>query len=54
MTPPQRPGDRLADAVQFATLEWVDWFSHRRLLEPLGYVPPAEFEARYYQQAGVA
>ena len=54
LTPPQRPGDRLADAVQFATLEWVDWFSHRRLLEPLGYVPPAEFEARYYQQAGVA
>jgi len=30
------------DDVEFATLEWVDWFNHRRLLEPLGYVPPAE------------
>ena len=45
---------RSVDAVEFATLAWVDWFNHRRLLEPLGYVPPAEFEARYYQQAAVA
>ena len=30
---------------------WVDWFNHRRLLEPIGYVPPAEYEARYYEQA---
>jgi putative transposase len=37
------------DEVQFATLEWVDWFNHRRLLEPIGDVPPAEFEAAYYQ-----
>jgi len=37
-----------------ATLEWVDWFNHRRLLEPIGYLPPAEFEARDYQQAAVA
>ncbi len=29
---------------------WVDWFNHRRLLEPIGYVPPAEFEAAYYVQ----
>lgn len=36
--------------VEFATLEWVDWFNHRRLLEPLGYVPPAEFEKSYYDQ----
>jgi transposase InsO family protein len=42
------------DAVEFATLEWVDWFNHRRLLEPIGYVPPAEYEARYYEQAAVA
>ena len=42
------------EAVEFATLEWVDWFNHRRLLEPIGYVPPAEYEARYYEQAAVA
>lgn len=45
---------RHAEAVEFATLEWVDWFNHRRLLEPIGYVPPAEYEARYYEQAAVA
>jgi transposase InsO family protein len=33
---------RTIDAVEFATLEWVDWFHHRRLLGPIGYVPPAE------------
>ncbi len=38
------------DDVEYATLVWVDWFNNRRLLEPLGYVPPAEFEAAYYQQ----
>ncbi|GIV00210.1 MAG: hypothetical protein KatS3mg014_1825 [Actinomycetota bacterium] len=36
------------DDVEYATLEWVDWFNHRRLLGPIGYVPPAEFEAAYY------
>jgi transposase InsO family protein len=36
------------DAVEYATLEWVDWFNRRRLLEPLGYVPPVEFEAAFY------
>ena len=41
---------RNAEAVEFATLEWVDWFNHRRLLEPIGYIPPAEAEARYYAQ----
>jgi len=46
---------RSLDAVEFATLEWVDWFNTRRLLEPIGYVPPAEYEARYYEaQAKVA
>jgi transposase InsO family protein len=45
---------RHLEAVEFATLEWVDWFNHRRLLEPNGYVPPAEYEARYYEQAAVA
>ena len=42
------------EAVEFATLELVDWFNHRRLLEPIGDVPPAEYEARYYDQAAVA
>jgi transposase InsO family protein len=37
------------DAVELATLEWVDWFNHRRLLEPIGNVPPAEKESAYYQ-----
>ena len=45
---------RHLEAVEFATLTWVDWFNTRRLLEPIGYVPPAEFEARYYEQAEVA
>jgi putative transposase len=37
------------DQVEYATLEWVDWFNHRRLLEPIGHVSPAEFEAAYHQ-----
>jgi len=37
------------EAVEFATLAGVDWFNNRRLLEPIGYVPPAEYEARYYE-----
>ena len=36
------------DAVEYATLEWVDRFHHRRLLEPIGNIPPAEVEAQYY------
>jgi transposase InsO family protein len=35
--------------VEWATLEWVHWFNHHRLLEPIGYIPPAEHEANYYQ-----
>ena len=38
------------DNVEYAVLEWVDWFNHRRLLEPIGHVPPAEFEETYYRQ----
>src|ERR1700751_4556383 len=41
---------RSFDAVEFATLEWVDWFYNRRLLEPIGNLPPAEAEATYYAQ----
>jgi transposase InsO family protein len=37
-------------SVELATLEWVSWFNHHRLLEPVGYIPPAEAEANYYQQ----
>lgn len=36
------------EAVEFATLEWVDWFNHRRLMRPIGDITPAEAEARYY------
>jgi len=36
------------EAVEFATLEWVDWFNNRRLLEPIGNIPPAEAEEQYY------
>jgi transposase InsO family protein len=51
----QRKGPwRHLEAVEFATLEWVDWFNTRRLLEPIGYVPPAEYEARYYAEVAVA
>jgi transposase InsO family protein len=46
----QRKGPwRHLEAVEFATLTWVDWFNRRRLLEPIGYVPPAEYEAAYYE-----
>jgi len=37
------------EAVEFATLQWVDWFNNRRLLEPIGNIPPAEAEQRYYE-----
>ena len=45
---------RNLEAVEFATLAWVDWFNTQRLLAPIGYVPPAEYEAQYSQQAAVA
>jgi putative transposase len=38
------------DDLEYATLEWVDWFNHRRLLEPIGHVPPAEFEAAFRRE----
>lgn len=41
-------------AVELATLEWVHWFNHHRLLEPLGYIPPAEYEQAYHRQQGQA
>ena len=42
---------RSFEAVEYATLEWVDWFNHRRLLEPIGNIPPAEAEELYYAAA---
>jgi transposase InsO family protein len=38
------------EAVEYATLEWVDWFNNRRLLEPIGHIPPAEAEAASYAE----
>ena len=40
---------RNLDSVEFATLEWVDWFNNRRLLEPIGNIPPVELEMAYYR-----
>src|SRR5206468_6643832 len=42
------------EEVEFATLEWVAWYNTRRLLEPLGYVPPDEFERAYYRRQAAA
>jgi putative transposase len=41
---------RSFEQVELATLEWVDWFNNKRLLQPIGNIPPAEAEARYYAQ----
>ena len=46
----RRPSWRTRDEVEWATLNWVDWFNNRRLLEPIGNIPPAEAEANYYSQ----
>jgi len=46
----QRGPWRNIDAVECAVLEWVDWFNNRRLLEPLDYVPPAEYEVAFYSR----
>jgi len=43
---------RTMEAVEFATLEWVDWFNNRRLLEPIGNIPPAEYEMLYWTGSG--
>ena len=42
------------EAVELATLEWVSWFNHHRLLEPIGYIPPAEAEENYWRQRNQA
>jgi putative transposase len=45
---------RSLDAVELATLEWVDWFNNRRLLGPIGHIPPAEAEARHFHELDTA
>jgi putative transposase len=46
----RKPSWKTVEAVELATLTWVAWFNHHRLMEPLGYIPPAEAEARYYER----
>jgi transposase InsO family protein len=41
---------RSLEDVEFATHEWVWWFNHHRLLEPLGYIPPVEYEEAFYRR----
>jgi len=47
---PHRGPWKTIEEIEYATLEWVDWFNNRRLLETIGDMPPAEFEKRYYEQ----
>jgi putative transposase len=46
---PRRAPCKRREAVELATLEWVAWFNNHRLLESIGYIPPAEAEANYYR-----
>ena len=46
----RRPSWKTRESAELATLEWVAWFNHHRLLEPIGSVPPAEAEAAYYRR----
>ncbi len=46
----RRAPRKTREAVELAPLEWMPWFNHHRPLEPIGYIPPAEAEAQYYQQ----
>jgi putative transposase len=50
----QRGPWKTREAVELATLEWVSWFNHHRLLEPIGYIPPAEAEANYWRRQAQA
>ncbi|OFW57606.1 MAG: hypothetical protein A2133_03465 [Actinobacteria bacterium RBG_16_64_13] len=51
---PQTRPRKTLDDVEYATLEWVDWFNHRRLLETIGYIPPAELEEMFYREEAPA
>ncbi len=48
----RRSSWKTVDAVEWETLRWVDWFNHRRLLGPIGYIPPAEAERAFHETAG--
>ncbi len=48
---PNRGPWKTIDEVEYATLEWVDWFNNRRLLKPIGNIPPVEYEKHYYEQS---
>ncbi len=48
---PNRGPWKTIDEVEYATLEWVDWFNNRRLLKPIGNIPPVEYEKQYYEQS---
>jgi len=45
---------RSLDDVEYATLDWVPWYNEQRLLEPIGYIPPVEFEQVYYRDQAAA
>ena len=47
----RRRPSRSFEAVEYATFERIDWFNHRRLLDPIGNIPPAEAEHQYYAAA---
>jgi putative transposase len=46
----RRSSWRTIEQVELETLDWVDWYNNRRLMEPLGYISPAEFESMYYER----
>ena len=46
----RRASCKSKESLELANLEWVSWFNHHRLLEPIGYIPPAQAEANYYRQ----
>ena len=48
---PNRSPWKTIDEVEYATLDWVDWFNNRRLLKPIGNIPPVEFENQYYERS---
>ena len=48
---PNRRPWKTIDEVEYATLDWVDWFNNRRLLKPIGNIPPVEYEKQYYERS---
>ena len=52
MIHPRNPW-KTRESVEIATLQWVHWFNHQQLLEPIGYIPPAEAEAQYWRLTAI-